>query len=163
RLLGHEDRHAALLRQLLDPGRDVHGVADRRVLAPLGRPDVADDHGARMDADTHPERGRPAGRALRIQAAERRVHRAGAADGAPKYAMIPSPRYLSSVPPCAKSVSTMRAWYSFRIRTTSSLGSDSPSAVKSRRSLKRIVTSRLSPAGPCSSRVSSIADTCGEK
>src|SRR5207245_2887285 len=70
----------------------------------------------------------------------------GCATGAPKYAMRPSPRYLSSVPPCAKTVSTMRAWYSFSMATTRSLASVSLNAVNSRRSLKRRVTSRLSPA-----------------
>src|SRR5438046_1196045 len=38
--------------------------------------------------------------------------------------MRPSPRYLSRVPPCAKALSTMCAWYSFSMATTCSLASE---------------------------------------
>src|SRR5213083_1915810 len=75
--------------------------------------------------------------------------------------MMPSPMNLSSVPPEAKIVSTMRAWHSLSMATTWSLVNDSLRAVKSRRSLKRIVTSRLSPA-PTSPYSSSRAATGGE-
>ena len=44
-----------LLVQSLHAGPDVHGVADDRVLGAFRRAHVSGEHGARMDADSHPQ------------------------------------------------------------------------------------------------------------
>src|SRR5439155_14414127 len=173
RLLGDQDRSAEDLGELLHARRDVHRVADRGVLAPPRGADVAHHDRARVHADPHAQRRLAARDARAVERGERLLHGraqrtargawSGWATGAPKYAMSPSPRYLSSVPPCAKTVSTMRAWYSFSMATTCSPESASLRAVNSRRSLKRRVTSRLSPAAAPSPSASTRAATWGEK
>src|SRR5687768_15029971 len=50
--------------QFLDPGRRVHAVADDSVVDPAGRADIADDHRAAVQADSHPDRRQPDGAAL---------------------------------------------------------------------------------------------------
>ena len=62
------DQDLARLRELLEPVRDVHGVADGGEVGAPVRADVADDDGAGVDADADRDRrgapGRPARRRL---------------------------------------------------------------------------------------------------
>ena len=68
--LRYEQRRAEFLVQRLDAERDVHDVADDRVLLALGRPDVADDGraGVQRDADLRRRTRRPRRRARRARA-----------------------------------------------------------------------------------------------
>ena len=112
------------------------------------------DDGPRMDADPHvsgfaPFPTRSALRMRRCLAS--RAHRTARCvvrlRRALKYAMRPSPRYLSSVPPCANSTSTMRSRNAFNSSTTAAAGSASQVA-RSRGRQNRIVTSRARPVVP---------------
>ncbi len=58
--------------QFLDSRRRVHAVADDRVVDPAGRADIADDHRAAVQADSHPDRRQPDGAALRVVSPYRR-------------------------------------------------------------------------------------------
>ena len=55
-VLGNENRHAELFGQLLEPRRDVDGVADGGELAALRRADVAQHDGPCVHADPDPDR-----------------------------------------------------------------------------------------------------------
>ena len=129
----NEDVYTLDPGQLLQPRSDVHCVADDGVVAALRRPDVAQDTRAGVDPDTTRSGGSPrpprswlsAASASRMATAHRTARDAwsGCATGAPKYAISPSPRYLSSVPPCAKITSTVRSKNVFKSATTSGAGS----------------------------------------
>src|SRR5262249_10344797 len=134
---------------------------------------VAHDDRPRVHADAHPERRLAARHARCIEGLQAPLHRErtphGArrmvclVDGAPKYAISPSPRYLSSVPPYAKTSATIASWNSFSIATTCGPARCSLSAVKPRRSLKSTVASRVSPAASVPPASASHSATCGEK
>src|SRR6185295_2022004 len=81
-LLRHQDRHLVHLGELLDARGDVHGIADRRVLAALRRADVADDDATGVDADAHAQRRRTALGALAVEVLELLLHGERAAHGA---------------------------------------------------------------------------------
>src|SRR5262245_43953842 len=55
RLAGNQDAAVRVLGQALDAAREVYGIADRRVVELLLRPDEPDHGGARVDADADVE------------------------------------------------------------------------------------------------------------
>jgi len=140
RLLGDQDRYAEGLGELLDARRDVHRVADGRVLAPLRGADVAHHHRTGVHPDAHAERRLAARHARPVERGERFLHGERAAHGARGVVELRDRRaevrheavaqVFVERPPCAKTVSTMRAWYSFSMATTRSLASVSLSAVE---------------------------------
>ena len=133
---------------------EVHRVADDRVLAPLLRADVADDGLAGVHADADPQRRlalrrraaalKPAS-ACCISSAQATARPAwsGWSSGAPKYASMPSPMNLSSVPPWRNTTSDHQGEVLVQ-ELDHLLGSSirAAMAVKPRMSEKSTVTSR---------------------
>src|SRR5215204_1551820 len=109
-----QDRDAVALRLRFEPRREVHGVAEDRIVEVQVRAHVADDAGASVDADAdlHGQegmaRGLGLGAALGVEALERLEHAQGrsqafascaaSSSGAFQNAMMASPMYLSIVP-----------------------------------------------------------------
>src|SRR5262245_9852363 len=58
--LAGEDRGAKLLVRGLEARRDVHGIADRRVVDAVDRADISDDAAAGVEADADLEGALPA-------------------------------------------------------------------------------------------------------
>src|SRR5439155_10566313 len=81
RLFGDEDGHPLQLREPLDARGDVHRVADRGVLAPAWRPDVAEHDSARVNPDTHAEWRFAVSGTLAVEFVEGPLHRQRAAYG----------------------------------------------------------------------------------
>ena len=110
--LPHDDRHLVALGEALEARGEVHAVAQHGVVQARGRADVARDHarGVEAHADLR-DAGRPraasagprrahARRGSRARPRPRAARRRRASTGAPKTAITPSPRYLSTTPPC---------------------------------------------------------------
>ena len=73
------EKHLAWLRRLLEPSRDIHGVADHHLLPRLG---VAGNHLPRIDADTRLDRDPALRLKVGVQRNESILHLAGRPDGA---------------------------------------------------------------------------------
>src|SRR5882762_2421987 len=56
RFLADDDFGAVFLVGAFKPARDIYGITDHRVIEPEFRSDIADQHVAGINADTHPER-----------------------------------------------------------------------------------------------------------
>src|SRR5262249_14613978 len=162
--LAEQDVDPIVLRRALEPRRQIHRVADDRVLHPLERADVAGDELAGVDPDADADLGRA--RAPRSAFSWRRAVIISVATstalpaprtwvkGTPNTAMIASPMYLSRIPPWLKTTSTMSVKYSFSIETVPRAPSVSAMVVKLRMSENRTEAMWLDPPRPSSSSAS---------
>ena len=66
-VLACKDRRPDLLVQALETGREIHGVAERRVIHALGRSDIADDGLTDMNAEPRDERLQAVGLELDVE------------------------------------------------------------------------------------------------
>jgi hypothetical protein len=112
----------------LKAGGEVHIIADDRVLHALDRTDRASKHFASCqpdgDLDRHISALDPPGvvapkrpRIMSVATNSALSASAALVTGAPKIAINPSPKYLSSMPPCVKITSTISVKCSFSIVT----------------------------------------------
>ncbi len=114
-------RHGAakLAGQRLKPACRIHCGADHREFEPV-EADISEHDRAVMQADAEPDRRLAAALRSLIQCADRADHGLRAAqrvpaseslaNGVPNVAISPSPRYLSSVPPCRNTSRSIRSW-----------------------------------------------------
>ncbi len=69
-----DDFTPQFLRKSFHARGDVHRIADRRIVVPLGRTDVPDRHGAVVDADSDRQRGKRLPLEFLIERIERHQH-----------------------------------------------------------------------------------------
>src|SRR3954464_3923552 len=102
RRMPDDDRGAIDFVHALEAACEVHGVAERRVVQPRRRPDIADDRGAGLDADADAqlvaETGRQRDPVDGGGDGKRRAAGVQRLLGAPQNAMTASPMNLSMVP-----------------------------------------------------------------
>ena len=120
-ILRGDDRAAYRPGDLLEPARHVHDVADDGELDALPAAEIAYRHRTAVDSDRHAKRiWRRELDLFRFQRsiscwsskaqASARAGASGCRSMEPKVAMKPSPRYLSSVPPCLNTMALLRSW-----------------------------------------------------
>src|SRR6516164_4052127 len=113
---------AVIFVRALEPRGEVHIIADDRVRHALDRTDGASEHLARGEPNTdlyglEPVLGpslvrRPSARIISVATSNALSASTDPTTGAPKIAISPSPRYLSSIPPRVKITSTISVKYS---------------------------------------------------